>query len=187
MKWLERATLHDLLLVTHYCERRQRRPFTVSDQTADVDPPAWTQKRLLIKCQPIVFLKEEEQLCGICTPDLGEIICSDATVRPLHTELTRDERKRLAKTNSPCQDQQTRPTRQNAETKPACSSKNIHNPPHPPKTNWSGLRRVLTYTHACLHKPFPDRPWTLEFDWCCCCLRNRDGTQRRSVLQTELI
>lgn len=118
---------------------------------------------LLIRRQP-VSLKEEEQLCGICTPDLGEILCCDATDRPLHRELTPDERERLAKTNSPWRDQQTRPTRQDAETKPASSSKNRHSPPHPPKTNWSGLSRELTYTHACLHKLFPDRPWALEFD-----------------------
>lgn len=83
---------------------------------------------LLIKRQPI-FLTEEEQRCGICTPDLGGITWSDATARPQRSERRRDERQRLAKTNGPCRDRQTRPTRRHAETKPAGSSKNIRRPP----------------------------------------------------------
>lgn len=80
-----------------------------------------------------------------------------------------DERGRLAKSNGACHGRRTRPTSQDAETKPASSSKNIPNPPNPtrpPKTNLCGLRRVLTYTHASLGKLSPGRPWTLEFDWC---------------------
>lgn len=167
MKWLERAALHDLRPVSRYCWSRPEAFHRLRSNTAAIlqrEGPSRGNIGLLIKRQPVVCVKEEEQLCGICTPDLGEIICSDATVGPLHTEPMRDGRQRLAKSNSPCQDQQTPPARQDAETKPACSSKNIHNPPRRPKTNWSGLRRVLTYTHACLHKLFPDRAWTLEFD-----------------------
>lgn len=71
------------------------------------------------------------------TPEKSFALMALRGLASTHWADTEDEHRRLAKTNSICHDEQTPGPSQDAETKPASSSKNIQSPQH-----LSKLRRM---------------------------------------------
>lgn len=71
------------------------------------------------------------------TPEKSFALMALRGLASTHWADTEDEHRRLAKTNSICHDERTPGPSQEAETKPASSSKNIQSPQH-----LSKLRRM---------------------------------------------